>query len=101
MDRERCGGAGKHAPGGEGDCGQMVRRSGAIVVADADDGARALVVGALRRAGYETIEVTTGLEALEAGRRDEIGMLVLEVLLPEMTGYEVCRELRTERGEEL
>jgi DNA-binding response OmpR family regulator len=79
----------------------MVRRTGAIVVADGDDDARRLVVGSLRRAGYETIEVETGLEALEAGRRDDVGMLVLEVSLPDMTGYEVCRELRTERGEEL
>jgi DNA-binding NarL/FixJ family response regulator len=53
-----------------------------------------LTADALRRAGYETIEVTSGIEALEAAQIDGVCLVVLEVVLREMTGYEVCRELR-------
>jgi DNA-binding NarL/FixJ family response regulator len=55
----------------------------------------------LRRAGYETIEVTSGIEALEAAQVDGVSLLVLEVVLHEMTGYEVCRELRESGRDDL
>jgi DNA-binding NarL/FixJ family response regulator len=60
-----------------------------------------VVATALRQAGYETLEVETGLEALEAGRDPTVGLLVLEVALPGMTGYEICHQLRHELGDDL
>jgi DNA-binding NarL/FixJ family response regulator len=65
-----------------------------VVLADAEPEDRELAAGVLRRAGYETIEATSGIEALEAAQVDGVCLVVLEVVLPEMTGYEVCRELR-------
>jgi len=79
----------------------MNEQTGAVVVADGDEGARALAVRALRRAGYETIEVGSGVEALAAARREHVGLLALEVELPDMTGYEVCRDLRMDDGEDV
>ena len=79
----------------------MNRRDGSVVLADADQQERALAADAFRRAGFEIIEVETGTEALEAARDASVGLVVLEVVLPEMTGYEVCRDLREERGDEL
>jgi DNA-binding NarL/FixJ family response regulator len=55
----------------------------------------------LRRAGFDTIEVDNGLDALSAARAEGVGAVLLEVLLPAMTGYEVCRMLREELGERL
>jgi DNA-binding NarL/FixJ family response regulator len=55
----------------------------------------------LRRAGFDTIEVDNGLDALSAARAEGVGAVLLEVLLPKMTGYEVCRTLREELGERL
>lgn len=75
--------------------------SGSVVLADADRGERALAACALRRAGFDTIEVDTGVEALSAARATGVGAVLLEVLLPEMSGYEVCRMLRDELGDEL
>jgi DNA-binding NarL/FixJ family response regulator len=77
------------------------RKVGAIVIADGDEGGRALAAAALNRAGYETLEVSTGSAALDAVRANGVALVVLEVGLPDMTGYEVCRELRSERGDEL
>jgi DNA-binding NarL/FixJ family response regulator len=72
---------------------------GIVVVADADQGARQLAAGTLRRAGYETVEVETGGEALVAARAADVALLVLEVELPDITGYEVCHGLRQELGD--
>jgi DNA-binding NarL/FixJ family response regulator len=65
-----------------------------VVLADAEPAEREIAADVLRRAGYETIEATSGTEALEAAQVDGVCLVVLEVMLPEMTGYEVCRELR-------
>jgi DNA-binding NarL/FixJ family response regulator len=79
----------------------MDRKVGAIVIADGDESARALASAALTRAGYETIEASTGEAALEAVQAGGVALVVLEVGLPDMTGYEVCREIRRLRGEDL
>src|SRR5204863_2122302 len=78
----------------------MVARAGAVVIADDDGRSSAGLAAALQRSGYETVEIRTGAEALEAARGDDVGLLLLEVTLPDMTGYEVCRQLRDE-GDEL
>ena len=75
-----------------------VRRRGTIVVADADSSFREQVSGILGDAGYEAAEATTGPEALKATRRLRPHLVVLDVRLPEVCGYEVCRKLRDEFG---
>lgn len=79
----------------------MDRKAGTIVIADGDQSERALVSAALTRAGYETIEADSGMAALEAVETEDVALVVLEVGLPDMTGYEVCREIRRLRGEEI
>jgi DNA-binding NarL/FixJ family response regulator len=79
----------------------MMGRPETVVVADGDKRSRALVAQPLLRAGYETTEVETGAEALDAARTTGVALVVLEVALPDMTGYEVCRELRLETGDDL
>jgi DNA-binding NarL/FixJ family response regulator len=75
-----------------------VRPRATVVVADADSGARQQVCALLRDVGYEAFEAATGPEALEATRRLRPRLVVLDVQLPEICGYEVCRELREEFG---
>src|SRR5438874_1798670 len=87
---------------GEGSVAAVLERKiGAIVIADGVESERALASAALRRAGYDTIDVSTGLEVLDAVRENGVALIVLEVGLPDMTGYEVCREIRSQRGDEL
>ena len=73
----------------------------AVLVADGDEASRKTTAAALTRAGYATVEVQTGYEALEAVRGNGIALALLEVSFPDMTGYEVCRDIRAERGEGL
>jgi len=55
----------------------------------------------LKRVGYITCEAETGEEALAAAKRDRPALVVLEVLLSGVSGFEVCRELKDEFGEAL
>jgi DNA-binding NarL/FixJ family response regulator len=71
------------------------------LVADPDAGSREEIAGALTRAGYWTIEATSAAEALAAATRHDVDLVLLELELPDMTGYEVCRELRDDYGEAL
>jgi diguanylate cyclase (GGDEF)-like protein len=44
--------------------------------------------------GYESIAVTRGEEALEICRRKLPNLVILDIMLPDIDGYEVCRKLR-------
>lgn len=50
-----------------------------------------LILGA---AGYRVLEASSGAEALEILRRDRPDAMLLDVRMPGMTGYEVCRKIR-------
>ena len=72
-----------------------------ILVVDEDRHSRALVSRLLQGAGYETREASTGTEALSVAREKPPAAVVLEVVLPDMTGYDVCHRLRERFGEQL
>jgi DNA-binding NarL/FixJ family response regulator len=72
-----------------------------VLVADADSASRSSVVSSLRRVGYETREAASGIAVLEATRGRRPGLVVIDISLPDVTGYEVCRELREKFGEGL
>lgn len=76
----------------DADCG------GPILVVDQDDDARALATNAFVRAGFETSEAASGEDALEMAATCPPRAVILEVNLPGMCGYEVCRVLRASFG---
>lgn len=50
----------------------------------------------LRREGYATVNAYDGPEALNAARREKPDAIILDVMLPGLDGFEVCRALRRE-----
>jgi DNA-binding NarL/FixJ family response regulator len=76
-------------------------RDSAVLVVDPDDRSRTQVSQLLRRAGYDTVQARTGEDALHAALERRPSLVLLEVVLPSTTGYEVCRDLREEFGAEL
>ena len=80
---------------GKPDCGNP------ILVADGDDVSRGLVSTLLGRVGYATCEARTGSEALDLAESARPQLVLLDVELPGITGYETCRELRERFGDEL
>jgi two-component system response regulator RegX3 len=57
---------------------------------------RDVVAFTLRREGYEVDEERDGPSALESGRTGQYSLVVLDVMLPGLSGVDVCRELRAE-----
>ena len=50
----------------------------------------------LKREGYETVTASNGAEAVELARREHPDMIILDLMLPEMSGLDVCRIIRQE-----
>jgi two-component system response regulator MprA len=65
-----------------------------VLVADDDPKILAMLRRGLRHAGFEVIEATDGAEALALSLRAAPDLVVLDVGMPILDGYEVCRRLR-------
>ncbi|MEM6930656.1 MAG: response regulator, partial [Myxococcota bacterium] len=65
-----------------------------ILLVDDDASLREVVRYALDRAGYDVIEADNGRRALERFALESVDLVVLDVLMPELDGLAVCRELR-------
>jgi DNA-binding NarL/FixJ family response regulator len=75
--------------------------SGGLLVADHDENARSSLVALLEEEGFRVRQAANGEEALGAARKERPSAVLLEVALPQVCGYEVCRALRTEFGPSL
>jgi DNA-binding NarL/FixJ family response regulator len=73
----------------------------AVLVVDDDAKCRALVVTLLRQAGFTTVEASTGEEAVTLARRQRPKLVVLDLELPGLSGYEITRQLRDEFANDL
>jgi DNA-binding response OmpR family regulator len=67
-----------------------------ILVVDDDVSLRGLVSFALRQAGYFPLEANDGPEALAHLKREAPDLVILDVNLPGMSGFEVCRLIRAQ-----
>ena len=67
-----------------------------ILVLDDNEAARFIKTQILRRADYQVTEARTGAEALAAARAERPDLAVLDVNLPDMSGFDVCRQLKAE-----
>lgn len=65
-----------------------------ILVVDDDEHIAELISLYLLREGYETKEVYTGNDAAAAFEEFKPGLIMLDIMLPGMDGYEVCKEIR-------
>jgi DNA-binding NarL/FixJ family response regulator len=74
---------------------------GLVLVVDDDVHFRAFVAATLATAGFESVEAATGTEALAWAESERVDGVILDVILPGISGYEVCRRLRDRFGESL
>ncbi len=65
-----------------------------ILIADDERDIRDLVAFALRFAGYEVIATSNGEEVLQAAQANPPDLILLDVRMPRMSGYEACRRLK-------
>lgn len=67
-----------------------------ILVADDDPDILRFVELNLRLEGYDVVTASDGAEALEIARNKIPALVILDVMMPKMDGYEVCQQLRNE-----
>ena len=75
--------------------------SGTILIVDDDPDFRELVSAVCRRGGYTPVEADTREEVLALAKGERPDAVLLDVKLGATSGYQVCRELREEFGEQL
>jgi DNA-binding NarL/FixJ family response regulator len=79
----------------------MITDCGPILIVDEDEGSRAFASRLFERAGFPIEEAATGEEAMVSARRVRPSLVLLDVLLPDVSGFEIASELRDEFGDDL
>ena len=69
-----------------------------ILVVEDETAIAETIVYALRTEGFEPLWKITGREALTALKQQAVALVVLDVGLPDMSGFDVCRELRKQHA---
>jgi two-component system phosphate regulon response regulator PhoB len=68
--------------------------SGRILVVDDEPDVQRLLSFNLQRAGFEVHTASTGADALMAAARDIPDVIILDLMLPDLSGVEICRQIR-------
>jgi signal transduction histidine kinase len=67
-----------------------------IVIVDDSRTQRTTIALALERKGYQVLQVSDGLEAINLVRSEDPDLLISDIVMPELTGYQVCRLLKND-----
>ena len=65
-----------------------------ILIAEDDQDIRELIVLTLQFNGFDVKSVENGALAVEAAQNDRFDLILMDVRMPRMTGYEACRRLK-------
>lgn len=66
-----------------------------ILIADDERALRLLIAGTLEIGEYDILEADNGIQALDLVKRERPDLIILDVIMPGMTGYEVCKRIKT------
>ncbi len=88
----------------------MVENNIRVLLIEDEDKMRELIKIAFKKENFETIEAVNGKQGLNLFRANQVDIVILDIMLPEIDGWTVCREIRrlsnvpiillTARGEE-
>jgi DNA-binding response OmpR family regulator len=68
--------------------------AGRVLVVDDDEDSRRLLAHLLERKGYSVVLADGGRSAISTLEKQEVDVVVLDVMMPVMDGFAVCRELK-------
>ncbi len=74
----------------------LTGRQPLILVADDDFVMRCMMSAVLRESGYDIVEAEDGIQALDIARSRQPDMIVLDLVMPGLDGFEVCERLRAD-----
>lgn len=69
-----------------------------ILIAEDERDIRDLITFTLRFAGHEVIATANGEEALEKALIEKPDLVLMDVRMPRMTGYEACKRMKADKG---
>jgi len=72
----------------------MAHQTPRILLVDDEQSIQTLLTYPLRKEGYEVVAALDGQEALDRFREQSFDLVVLDLMLPRVDGFEVCRQLR-------
>ena len=65
-----------------------------ILIVDDEADYRNLIAAMLHRAGHQSILAANGLEALQKLEQERVDLIISDILMPQMDGYQLCREIQ-------
>jgi len=68
-----------------------------ILIVDDEPNITKLLESRLRANGYEVVTACDGQEGLDKTQKEKPDLIILDVMLPKLNGYEVCRMLRSDK----
>src|SRR5437868_2473932 len=69
-----------------------------IIVVDDDPDIRVALTSVLESAGYRTVPACNGIEALSVAAREKPGLVLLDLMMPQMDGWQFLAERRKDAG---
>ncbi len=78
----------------------MITEGKKVLVVDDDETARDFVHAIMEGEGWEVVEATNGREALDMVQDEEPSLIILDVNMPEIDGFETFRALRSDLATE-
>src|SRR5215472_5199236 len=67
-----------------------------IMVVDDDPDTRAVLLRHIRREGFVPLEASSGAECLRLVKQHQLDVILMDLMMPEMDGFAVCRALRAD-----
>jgi DNA-binding response OmpR family regulator len=71
-----------------------------ILIAEDERDIRDLITFTLRFAGYEVVAASNGEEGYNLAKQTMPDLILMDVRMPKMTGYEACKALKADKGTE-
>ncbi len=78
--------------------GRVVRRAGRVLLAEDDTLTAALVIHRLEREGFEVVHESDGKSALDSAVSEQFAVIILDVEMPGMNGFDILERLRSMRS---
>ena len=67
-----------------------------ILIADDETSLRMLITGTLEIGDFEVIETDNGMDALKLATIEKPDLMILDVMMPGLTGYQVCQRIKAD-----